>query len=495
MPRFNKAQIEELLWQRGNLDFKLRDYQEVIEELYQKSSGDSRLFVLNCARRFGKTYWLVKKAVEAALNCPNIAPRIKLAASTASDIKEFIVPAFEKLMEGCPEELWPGWEDGYMKSEKKFIGFPNGAEIQLVGLDRRPDAGRGNHCDWYGVDEAGYVDTLPYIFSSVVSPMFIGRDQNGWVPRFIVSSTPSSSPAHPFQDFCERAKEQNAYVELNIEQNKSISPEERDRIRREDCLSESDWLREYMCQHVVDEDRAITPEFARNKHIIKNNSYAQKIRNTKYYGYLHRYVGMDLGVKNDFTVALFATHDPKHYNSLIIEDEYYIKGPQMTTEILAGAIKAKEKALWGSDEAYLRISDSDNPLLINDLSNLHELFFRATSKQSLHRMVNKVRVLLKEQRIYIHPRCKQLIGCLEYGIWDKNRKRFETSPSYGHFDALAALIYLVHNWQQRENPIPSHYLIDTTDPNQFHRIELENRKDQKRKNLYKKALGLFNIKD
>ena len=495
MPKFTKDQIEQLLWQRGNLDFKLRDYQEIIEAKYLESAGDSRLFVLNCARRFGKTYWLVKKAVEAALMCPNETPRIKLAASTASDIKEFIVPAFEKLLDGCPTELWPGWEDGYMKSESKFIGFPNGAEIQLVGLDRRPNAGRGNHCDWYGVDEAGYVDTLPYIFSSVVSPMFIGRDKDGWTPRFIVSSTPSSSPAHSFQDFCERAKSQDAYVELNIEQNLSISKDERVRIRKEDCLTESDWLREYMCQHVIDENRAIAPEFNRSKNIIKPNSYAQKIRNTNYYQFLNRYDGMDLGVKNDFTVCLFASHDPKYFNSLVIEDEYFINGPQMTTEILAAAIKQKERALWGSDRIYKRIADSDNPLLINDLNNLHELPFYATSKQSLHRMINKVRVLLKEQRIFIHPRCKQLIGCLEYGIWDKHRKKFGSSASYGHYDALAALIYLVHNWSQNENPIPSHYMVDYDSPEQFHRGDQESRVDQKKRKSYKNAFGLFNIKD
>ena len=36
------------------------------------------------------------------------------------------------------------------------------------------------------------------------------------------------------------------------------------------------------------------------------------------------------------------------------------------------------------------------------------------------------------------PKCKELIGCLESGIWDNHREAFEESEVYGHYDALAA---------------------------------------------------------
>ena len=44
---------------------------------------------------------------------------------------------------------------------------------------------------------------------------------------------------------------------------------------------------------------------------------------------------------------------------------------------------------------------------------------------------------------------------MQFGIWDKNRKEFERSEDYGHFDHFAALMYLVRNLAVSSNPIPS----------------------------------------
>jgi hypothetical protein len=80
-----------------------------------------------------------------------------------------------------------------------------------------------------------------------------------------------------------------------------------------------------------------------------------------------------------------------------------------------------------------------------------------TSKDDLLAMVNKVRLMVSAGQIIIHPRCKQLIGCLKFGIWNKRRDAFEQSTGYGHFDALAALVYLVRNLDTWTNPIPSNF--------------------------------------
>lgn len=72
-------------------------------------------------------------------------------------------------------------------------------------------------------------------------------------------------------------------------------------------------------------------------------------------------------------------------------------------------------------------------------------------------MVNEVRIWVAAGRVKIHPRCKQLIGCLRYGIWDNKRTQFARSGAYGHFDALAALVYLIRNIDINSNPVPAHY--------------------------------------
>jgi hypothetical protein len=72
-------------------------------------------------------------------------------------------------------------------------------------------------------------------------------------------------------------------------------------------------------------------------------------------------------------------------------------------------------------------------------------------------MVNRLRLWIKQGKVIISPTCKELIGCIETGIWKKNRKEFDRSPLYGHFDALASLIYLIRNVRENINPIPALY--------------------------------------
>ena len=75
-------------------------------------------------------------------------------------------------------------------------------------------------------------------------------------------------------------------------------------------------------------------------------------------------------------------------------------------------------------------------------------------RRPLMSMVNKIRVWMGEGRILVDPKCKELIGCLESGIWDNHREGFEESEVYGHYDALAALIYMLQVVDEKTNPTP-----------------------------------------
>jgi hypothetical protein len=46
------------------------------------------------------------------------------------------------------------------------------------------------------------------------------------------------------------------------------------------------------------------------------------------------------------------------------------------------------------------------------------------------------------------------VAHLKYGIWNKSRTQFERSAEHGHFDCVAALIYMVRNISEGKNPIP-----------------------------------------
>lgn len=419
------------LWRRNNISWKLHAGQLVIDAAFR--SVVAKLFVAICARRFGKTYWVAIICVLVARSIPK--GRIKVASAFLKDVEEFIVPAFDLVMDDMPEDLRPKWNE----SKKKYR-FSNGAEIQIVGLDRNPNAGRGNYCDLYVFEEAAFIKNLKYLYSSVVVPMTMYRKD----ARVLMITTPPQSPDHDIVDFCLKAKREGAYCELDIHKNPMVTPEMIEEYKKE-CLTDTDWLREYMCQFVTDKSKAIIPEML---------GYDWKIKAPKpiHYDLLHKYVSMDLGV-SDLNVTLFAYYDFERAK-VVVEREQVMNGPEMTTPILHREISKIEEDLWDGKEPYKRVADNNNPLLLLDLGSIHNMFFHSTSKDNLHAMVNNLRVWVAQGRIEIDESCKILIDSLKFGIWNESRTEFGRSKTLGHYDALAALMYLVRNIDEVTNPIP-----------------------------------------
>lgn len=430
----NLTALQQEAWHRGNLSWKLHKSQKLIDLTLKNSKG--QLFVGNCSRQLGKSYWAVCKAVEQALKYPK--SQIRYGAAFHTDLVEFIIPAFDKVMEDCPQSIM-----GKYKAQGTAYVFPNGSRIKLVGLDKNPNGLRGNTLDLIILDECGFVSNLDYIYKSVIIPATTHRPNC----KIILISTPPSTPAHPFVDYCQRAEMEGSYAKFTIYDNPLIDQDTINRLMKEaGGETSTTWRREYLCEFVTDTDSAIIPEW--------KDEYVQEVEHDEFWPYYHRYVGMDLGVK-DFTACIFGYYDFKKA-SLIIEDELTMHGPSMTTDKLADAIKAKELEMWPDQtRPFRRISDNNNPLLVQDLNSLHDLTFTYVEKDSLEAMINEVRLMVQAGSIIINPRCKQTIGCLKYGVWDIKKKGFARSTTYGHFDHLAALIYLVRMLAKHTNPIPA----------------------------------------
>jgi hypothetical protein len=430
--KITKKQTTDLLWTRGNLAFKYHDGQKVIDAAYRSVTG--KLFVCNIARRFGKTYWAVTKALEVAIKTENA--RVVIASAFQKDVAQFIVPTFKTILKDCPKSLKPNFN----ATSKKYE-FSNGSEILICGLDKNPDAGRGNYCDLYIYEEAAFVgeDQIQYTFDSVVMPMTMNRPN----AKIIMISTPPRSPSHPFKSFCDRASNQNAYVKLTIYDNPMVSPETIEEYKAE-CLNVSDWEREYMASFVVDTNSAVIPEW--------KDEFVQDTSKDGLYPIWHRYTSMDMGTR-DLTAMIYAYYDFQT-GKIVIEDETDINGPEMTTPIVAQLVKDREERLWGKTKVYKRIADSNNPQMLQDMSILHQLYFQPTNKDTLSAMVNQVRIMVQAGRIIVHPRCLKLIGCLNSAVYSNaDRNMFSRSKEFGHFDHLAALIYLVRNVDQATNPL------------------------------------------
>lgn len=426
-------------WLRGKLGYKLHAGQMILREKYR--SAKTQLFVGECARQFGKSFEMVVEALELAFSQPKA--RVKYGTAFHTDLIEFIMPAFDAVLADCPQDIRPV----FRVQGSKFIIPHNKSEIKLVGLDRNPNGMRGTSIDLIILDEAGFITNLDYLYKSIIIPATTHRPQC----RIVFISTPPATPAHPFLEYVEKAEYEGSYCKLTIYDNPMVDEKTIERLKKESGGEKSTtWRREYLCEHVTDSNLAIIQEW--------EEAYIQEVPRDVYYPYYHKYASMDLGVK-DNTAVIFG-----HYNflkaSLVIEDEYIINGPELTTDILQKAIKDKETELGWTEKLHLRVSDNNNPLLLQDLSYLHKLHFIPTDKGSLEEMINTLRLMVSKGQIIVHPRCKQLKGCLKYGVWDKNRQKFAQSKVYGHFDALAALVYLVRNLNKTTNPIPSDFQVD-----------------------------------
>lgn len=422
-------------WHRGNLSWKMHKAQKVIDKTFKATTG--QLFVGNCSRQFGKSFWAVSKAVEQALKQPK--SQVRYGAPFQTDLVDFIIPAFDKVMEDCPAAI-----KGVYKSKGSMYVFPNGSKIKLVGLDKNPNGLRGNTLDLIILDECGFVANLDYIYKSVIVPATTHRPN----AKIILISTPPSTPAHPFLDYVQRAEVEGSYAKFTIYDNPMVDEETILRLMKESGGETSTtWRREYLCEFVLDEDLALVKDW--------KDDYISSAPKDEYFNYYHKYVGMDLGRK-DHTALVFGYYDFKKA-TLFIQDELTMAGPAWTTVTLKDAILDKEKELWDESKPFRRISDNNNPHLIMDLNSLHDVHFMETSKESLEAMVNEVRIMVGNGQVVIDPKCKFLTGCLKYGIWDKNRKEFARSKVYGHFDHFAALMYLIRNLAKHTNPIPATY--------------------------------------
>lgn len=434
---FTAEAVRYVLWERGQLLWKLHDGQLSIEKAYRSAQG--KLFVADCSRQLGKSTWGAKEAVSWSLRQPG--SRIRYATAFLTDLEQFILPAFDFILEDCPGSLRPRY-----RAQKSEFLFRNGSRIRLVGLDRKPNGLRGNRLDLVILDEAGFMNRLDYQYNSVLIPATT-HVKNA---RIVMMSTQPESPDHEFVGFCDKASIEGGYVRLDVAKNPLLSAAQIDELAKECGGRESTaFRREYLCERIVEETRAIVPEF-RERHVLESPV-------APLHKFWHRLEALDTGVR-DQTGCLFGYYDFERAK-LCIEDEFALQGHEVTTRRIA-ALTREHETLRGYTGVHRRTADNDNLILLQDLGTEFGLHFAPTSKDELPAMVNKVRLWFQNNRIEIHPRCVRLIACLKAAIWNKQRDKFDRSKVHGHFDLLAALVYLVRNVPEHENPIPIGYGVD-----------------------------------
>lgn len=427
MKNITPKQAKDILWSRGNLSWKLHEGQKVIDRAFLQVS--KKLFVGNCSRRYGKTYWAVVKAIETA-----IKNKTKSIVATAfnTDLQEFILPAFDEVLKDCPKHLQPT----YNRSNHKYT-FKNGSTIKLVGLDRKPNGLRGNALNGVIVlDEAGFISNLAKLYSSVIVPATMYTNA-----KIILISTPPTSPDSDFKTMCDKAMAEGSYVKLTIHENPMVTPEMVQEYRQE-CLTESDFKREYECDFVIDENSSIIPEFDFSKH-----TYQGIASRDEFYKHYRRYTCFDIGVVDE-TAFIYAYFDFKQ-QKLFVESESKLQGKDVTTDSIND--KLNEHPDYSSP--FRTIADNNNLILVQDLNVRFGKTVIPVKKDSLYAMVSELRWMFKQDKIQISDSCKNLIKQLSSGVWNKDKTQFARQNGH-HNDCIAALIYLVRSLQEYDNPVP-----------------------------------------
>jgi hypothetical protein len=438
------------LWSRGVLTYKLHPVQQKMLASYL--SRDNKITVISCARRLGKSYLLCILAVEKCIQQPMAI--VKYICPTKKQVKTVVQPIMDEIFKDCPPEMKPEF-----KYNDYMYVFPNGSQIQLAGTDGgHHESLRGGKSDFWIVDEAGFCDELKYVVRSILAPTALTTGGRG-----IIASTPSKSTDHDFiEHFLKPAEFKDELIKYTIHDNPLITQKDIQDVIDSFPLGEKDpeFRREYLCEVINGGDLSIVPEFT----VEIQADVIKELRRPPFYD---AYVSMDIGFK-DLTVVLFGYYDFKNA-VIVIEDELAMDGAVLLLDKFAATVKQKEAALWTSPLSgefrppYIRVSDNNMPIVLNNLTFYHNLTFIPTAKDNKEAALNTLRMKIANRQIFINPRCKTLIYHLRNGNWTKNKKEFARSPDAGHYDAIDSLIYFVRNVQETKNPYPAGYGFSQND--------------------------------
>lgn len=420
-------------WYRGDLSYKLHAGQLLIDAKLKSAPG--QLFVGNIARQFGKSYWAVSKAIEKALTTPR--GRIKYGTAFLTDLEEFILPTFLAVLEDCPNELRPV----YKVQGSKWVFPSTGAEIKLVGLDKKPNGLRGNVIDLIILDECGFINNLGELFRNVIIPATTHRPDC----KIIMISTPPSTPAHPFSvDFIPLADSQDSYVKLTIHQNPMLKKQDIDRLAEAlgGYLSVA-FRRECLCELIIDTSIAILPEWL-------DVAAHTVVKPAPLPPFFKALVSIDLALNDNLGVVFGYWDFPRA--KAVVQAELLLNG--VNSKQLVEACLEVEKRLWGEDVTPMRWADG-SLYSLNDIAAIHHYSVAPVKKDHVEAQVNDLRLQLQGKRVEIWDTCKQTIHQCGSGIWNKSKTEFARSGS-NHQDLLAALIYFVRHLN-KENPFPANY--------------------------------------
>lgn len=432
-------------------------------------------------------------------------------------INDILVPLARKIfnpdLTGCPEGYEPEYRGSKGGLHEGFHIPAIGAYIKLVGLDRDPQSTRGQWLDGCAVTEAAFVDSdaLFDAITSAIQPQVLGRPW-GWLA---LESSTAKQKDHKFNtEFREDCRLRGCYSRKTVDDNTSISDEEKEEALRKSGGRHSPQVRrEYFCEEVRDESTLIIPEFSEEHHCVAPEDWSKPLYAHAYVG-MDPGVGDNCGLVWLYVdyrrqqIVIEASYAAPNRSSpeiaqVIRDTEYELWGSKTRERPIVAphepsiddlvreplhrdpdqepahkrwlpgydrdgqALKAPDGSCtyWKTDDLggglqpnpLLRVSDTDKLMRLN-LARHYNIEFEAAKKGTgsaeYHRQT--LRRLFKDGKIRIvkNGRTQKLIEHLRSGELDPDTGKWKRTPSLGHSDCVAALMYVVDRVDFNKDPEP-----------------------------------------
>lgn len=380
-----------------------------------------RFRILCCGRRWGKTTLAVEEIKGVALSknarIAYIAPTIQQARDIAWQmLLQELKPVIKKSKESPSLEI----EIYNTKKGTSRIALRGWEAIETL---------RGQFFDFIVIDEVASMRNFNLHWHEVVRPTL--TDTKGHV-MFI--STPKGF--NHFYDLFNTQDEDYKSFHFTSYDNPFISKEEIDKAKEE--LPEDKFAQEYLADFRKTEG-LVYKEFSRELHVTDETPKTV----------VDNIIGIDFGYTNPSSIIPVKIDSDQHY---WITEEFY-KTRQTTEQI------AEQAKLYKPTKVY---ADPAEPDRIEMLKK-YGLNCRDVSKDIVAG-VDRVRELFKQNRIHIHPDCKNLIHELETYRYpekkpDQNEQEKPVKENDHALDALRYALYMITPAKESvSDPTPSYFI-------------------------------------
>lgn len=375
---------------------------------------DSHRFrVVNCGRRFGKTVLSIYEMVQVASEYPNsrtayIAPTYQQARDISwNQLKDIVAPVALKINESRLE-----------------ITLKNKSQIILRGWEA-VETLRGQYFHFLVIDEIASMKHFFLNWQEVLLPTL--TDKRGEV---LFLSTPKGFN-HFYDLFNMEAKDPD-FKSFHFTSFDNPHLPKADLKKYRNQMTEDRFAQEYMADFRKAEG-LVYKEFSRETHVLPaHNTPTPPLSSTSI-------IGADFGWNHPAVLLhILVDHDGRFW----VMDEWYKQHKTIEQMI--------EVAQKFTPQVTMTYPDQAEPANIEQMKKAG-LNPREVSKRVIPG-IDKVREMLLQKRIIIHPRCQNLILEFEtYSYPDDSRARSSRTmehPLKENDDAMDALRYAIFNHRQ-----------------------------------------------